>query len=459
MTLDIAALRGEIRRKSTTPARLLEIAALDPQLSRSVAQAKTTPPDVLDKLARSSDMPTRTRVAEHPSTALPTLLHLAGDPQWTVLKALTEHPNLPAEVLEKLSRHKRSTVRAAAVKMLLARGPLAQADWERLQRDPAEEVRMELAAYAGLDAAAVTAFLQDPAASVRYTILARSLGAYTHKLTRQSFPLPAPLTPAQVLPLLDDENADVRLYAVRVLERQKFDFLTLPLAQRERLALDADPTLASHILNLWPQWFAPSEAKSAAHILAELAQSPNEGLRIKALSLTEDARLLQAAAADPSEAVRAEVAARVRDLCALQGLAQDSSETVRLRLLSNPHAPRELLRQVAGSTPNFFSRSALFAHPNLTEADWQELLSDGGPVLAGGRIDFTGLYMQYRDTRPDVYLRIMDYLAHSQRADVLGQMLGYHMSPAAVVQLGQSIQQHAPQLLPRYKEKYGSAHR
>lgn len=459
MTLDIAALRGEIRRKSTTPARLLEIAALDPQLSRSVAQAKTTPPDVLDKLARSSDMPTRTRVAEHPNAALPTLLHLAGDPQWTVLKALTEHPNLPAEVLEKLSRHKRSTVRAATVKMLLARGPLARGDWERLQRDPAEEVRMELAAWKGLDAAQAAAFLQDPAASVRHTILARSLGAFTHKLSRQPFPLPAPLTPAQVLPLLDDENAEVRLYAVRVLERQKFDFLTLPLPQRERLALDADPALASHLLNLWPQWFAATEAESAAHILAELAQSPNEGLRMKALSLTEDARLLQAAAADPSEAVRAEVAARVRDLSALQGLAHDSSETVRLQILSNPHASRELLRQVAGSTPNFFSRSALFAHPNLTEADWQELLSDGGPVLAGGRIDFTRLYMQYRDTRPDVYLRIMDYLAHSQRADVLGQMLGYHMSPAAVVQLGQSIQQHAPQLLPRYKEKYGSAHR
>lgn len=458
MTLNLAALRGEIRRKDTTPERLLEIAELDPQLSRSVAKGKTTPPAVLDRLARSGDMPTRAQVAQNPNTLPATLFHLVDDPQWTVLKALTEHPHFPAELLGKLSCHKRSTVRAAAVRVMLERGPLSQSDWKRLLGDPAEEVRMELAAYAGLDAAQMAAFLQDPAAGVRHTILARGVGAYTHKLTRKPFSLPAPLTPAQVLPLLNDENADVRFYALRMLAKHNFDFLTLPPEERERLA--TDPALSREVVRLWPQWFRSSEPEAMRRTLASLRVSCDKEVKMHAFRLTDE-QTLKSYVASPREEERAEVAARVSDPVTLQKLAQDESSNVRFYLLYNPHLSRELVWQVVESLDLHerrpyqilpLQRPRVFGNPNLTESDWAALLADDSPIVSQ---DFHHFELSsWAGGDHEVLARMVSYLSRSHLPRVLSKIMNFHNTPQGRADLKKSIQQHAPDLLPRYQKLY-----
>ncbi len=438
MTVDLPALRGEIRRKDTTPQRLLEIAALDPQLSRSVAKAKTTPPDVLARLASSSDMPTRTRVAENPNAPAQALAHLASDPQWTVLKAVAEHPQLPAGILLKLSRHKRSTVRAAAVKVGLERGLFSPDDLREFLADPAGEVRLELAAWDGLDTAQADAFLHDPAASVRHTILCRSVGAYTHNFSRAPAALPAPLTTAQVLPLLDDEDGSVRLYALRVLDRLDFDFLSLPLTQRQKLARDEDGALRGWVLDHWSDWFAPStpaEARAAAEILTELASSP-------------------------TESVRAEVAWLAQDPALIRQMAQDESADVRAYLFLNPQTPHELLRQVADGLDNPLghpfrwgrcSGGPLLTHPNLTDTDWAELLADGGPLAR--LTDKVALSWVYRDF-PETWEKITRFLVKSTDPTVLAALVQWSLPADVRRDLKAALERHAPQLLPDYQKKY-----
>lgn len=461
MTLDLPALRGEIRRKDTTPARLLDIAALDPQLSRSVAKAKTTPPQVLDRLARSPDMPTRARVAEHSATPLPTLAHLAGDPQWTVLKALTENPNLPADLLLGLSRHKRATVRAAAVRAGLARGPLAPEDWTRLRQDPAEEVRLELAYWTALDIPHALELLQDAAAEVRRVVAQRQTQRVYLANHRQIPQVAQPLSAEQLLPLLDDESGEVRLPALRALHQLGFNFLLLPTEQRQKLVLGDDARVSEEILRrFWPDWFSGAETGAEQETLAGLRQNPAEAVRLLALRLTGDLDVVQTFADDPGESVRAEVAARVPDLPTLQKLAQDAEPWVRYYLTFNPHLPCEWLLRVVGTLelPLTFRPqwggpyvAPLLTHPSLTDADLRALLADDGPLSrTRHKVELNYIYRDHRAT----WAKILKILVESRDPDVLAALLEW-MPPADIrAELKTALERHAPQLLPRYRERY-----
>ncbi|WP_412026382.1 hypothetical protein [Deinococcus yunweiensis] len=111
MTLDLKALKREARSRGTSPARLMELAALDPQLSRQVAKSQRTPIPVLEHLAHSHDMQTRRAVATNLSTSPALLCQLGTDNQWTVLKAVALNSHTPSGVLLSLLSHHQKSVR------------------------------------------------------------------------------------------------------------------------------------------------------------------------------------------------------------------------------------------------------------------------------------------------------------------------------------------------------------
>lgn len=108
--LDLTTLKREARAKGTSETRLLELAALDVQLSRTIAKAAHTPLTVLEKLATSADMPTRRAVAANSHTPGAMLDKMAGDKQWTVLKAIAANPNATPPTLVQLLNHKQDSV-------------------------------------------------------------------------------------------------------------------------------------------------------------------------------------------------------------------------------------------------------------------------------------------------------------------------------------------------------------
>lgn len=169
MSLDLKPLKKEAGDRKTSAARLLELASMDVQLSRSVAKSKHAPAQVLEYLARSSDMTTRRAVAANPTIPLALMEKLARDNQWTVLKAVATNASTPPHLLKHLASHSRDTVRHALFqrdfvplpdevletfvhsphvedRRLLTRygHPLPQHVLQQLERDPDTQVRLNL---------------------------------------------------------------------------------------------------------------------------------------------------------------------------------------------------------------------------------------------------------------------------------------------------------------------------
>ncbi|WP_295818236.1 hypothetical protein [uncultured Deinococcus sp.] len=115
MTLDLMALKREIRSQKATPNRLKKIAMMDVTLARLIARRYHTPISVLEALALHPDVFTRRNVARHPQAPTSTLLLLAKNRRFHILKALASNQSTPGQVVNELARHQHHTVRAACL--------------------------------------------------------------------------------------------------------------------------------------------------------------------------------------------------------------------------------------------------------------------------------------------------------------------------------------------------------
>jgi hypothetical protein len=146
--MDLNALKKEAKSPSPSPERLLELAKLDPSLSREIAKRYALPLDVARELTKSRDMPTRAALARNHRIPLEILEILARDSQWTVAKAVlgakvNRKITLSRVIFETIARHKRHTVRQSAAEHFLCPADLL----EELAADAAPEVRSSVAEH------------------------------------------------------------------------------------------------------------------------------------------------------------------------------------------------------------------------------------------------------------------------------------------------------------------------
>lgn len=182
MTLDLTALKKEANQKGTSASRLLEIAALDVQLSRTVAKSRHTPLAVLEPLAKSADMPTRRAVAANPNTPATMLEKMAGDKQWTVLKAIAANPNTAPSTLVQLLDHKQDSVWQAVLEQ--PTWP-AEVQWAAAKHADVER-RWRAARYRGLLPEVLAHLAQDKDQKV-LTFLVRFNGEHLPQATLEGY--------------------------------------------------------------------------------------------------------------------------------------------------------------------------------------------------------------------------------------------------------------------------------
>lgn len=219
MTQDLTSLKREARHKSTSAGRLLELAALDVQLSRTVAQSKYAPANVLEQLSRSGDMPTRRAVAANPNTPLGLLDKLAKDHQWTVLKAVAGNPSTPEHVLILLASHKRDSVRQS----LFARYglPLTDRVLEVFLHSSQIKDRRKLASYSPLSPHLIGQLSKETDLEIRHNLVWRHGPVLSQELLGECAKAEPPQlreaaarhlqAPALLAGLLQDQDLGVRL--------------------------------------------------------------------------------------------------------------------------------------------------------------------------------------------------------------------------------------------------------
>lgn len=271
---DLQALKREARHKATSAQRLLELAALDPQVSRAVAGNKTAPLPVLEGLARSSDMPTRRAVAANAGATAALLNHLSKDRQWTVLKAVAVHPHTDAPTLERLSVHSRDTVKTA----LLGRSNLLSQVLETLGRDQDAGVRREVAWSSALPAPLIRALYADGDAGVRANIVQHDT-----------------LSAAQKRQALADPEAVVRASALRALAGLLPAAGSLTEAELWDAVRDPDETVRLCVADLLADDYARFHkflpASTVGAIADTLLRDPADEVRIVAAMRADPALL------------------------------------------------------------------------------------------------------------------------------------------------------------------------
>ena len=278
--MDLIALKKEARDKTTSDARLKELALLDLQLAQAIVKrAAPLSPALLEQLSRHADMQIQRAVAANHLASTSTLEYLSGHGQWTVLKAVAENPNSPKAVTEKLSLHKRNSVRQAVVK----RTDLNPQQIERLVADTDALVRLEVVQqrFGSLTKTQQDRLLTDAEVSVRLDAI-RIAVQYAQR-------------PECAIPALQDPDASVRTLGVQLCEfeilKQQFGTLihdpdpsvraalAWRLDEPSRLhQLASDPASTSAVLtNVAKNPFTPDSA------LHHLSQS-NDGNVLKALT-------------------------------------------------------------------------------------------------------------------------------------------------------------------------------
>ncbi|MCY1704312.1 hypothetical protein [Deinococcus sp. SL84] len=227
MTLDLTALKREARRKGTPPERLLELAGIGPVIARAVAASKYVVPEILVQLAESEDWVTRARVAHHRRTPLETLEKLAQDGEGGVLRNLLQNDRLPLCTLSTLAAHPNELVHEGVDRALaraLLRGRIAEEDAQTLRELAGEYpyLRPVIARYwRQIPPDLAVQWLSDPDGRVRNAILRRQTRTRPIYRCRRgsSHQLAQPLPLEAVLPLLNDEKADIRELAAQVIAR------------------------------------------------------------------------------------------------------------------------------------------------------------------------------------------------------------------------------------------------
>jgi hypothetical protein len=316
--IDLKALKREAKSKNTTLERLREIANLHVQISRAVATSHHAPPQILDDLARSSDMPTRAAVAKNPNTPLEGLERLSEDHQWTVLKGLTVNQKTSVAIFLRLALHRQSSVQVAVA--ISAFVPIRA---------------LEYLAQHGCEAAhhAMTASRQVTPGPV----LAMLIGQ-TNKEIRERLAL-HPNTPTETLwVLLEDQDETVRGAAACNANFSGKDL--------ERLALSSDMRIRAGVA---------FNRNSPGKVLQDLARDPEDTVRLTvALNHSTPANTLEILAGDTDEGVRQMVAMNPNlSRMAFDRLVEDAKPYVRFGLITSEYASSETRLEIMKSTPEF----------------------------------------------------------------------------------------------------------
>ncbi|WP_145999369.1 hypothetical protein [Deinococcus sp. UR1] len=112
MTLDWKALKREARKQGTPAARLLQLAALGPELSREVARGQHTPPQLLQALSSHPDTLTVEAVASNPHTP-PQTLEALSLKNTALAKKVAHNKSAPGPTLERLGKNQSDQIREA----------------------------------------------------------------------------------------------------------------------------------------------------------------------------------------------------------------------------------------------------------------------------------------------------------------------------------------------------------
>ncbi|WP_309569942.1 hypothetical protein [Deinococcus sp.] len=259
MTVDWKALKREARSKNTSAARLIELAAIDPKLSREIAKNQHTPLPVLERLARSTDVHTRKAVVYHPAITPAVLETLSSDRQWTVLRAVAGHPLTPGKALNHLAEHPQGTIRVDVV-----RNPqTAPSIRERLATDPNPEVRGAVAPSGALPTAVVQRLLDDPEPWVRGAALSNPQTGFERRLLA-----------------LDDGDDGVRSYALWLLKDEASANHVIAYEVLDRLVQDASAEMRESAA-MYVRWGLPKSPER--DVLADrLSADEDENVRFHA---------------------------------------------------------------------------------------------------------------------------------------------------------------------------------
>ncbi|GGN44896.1 hypothetical protein [Deinococcus daejeonensis] len=111
-TVDWKSLKRESRKQGTSAKRLLELAAMGPELSREVAKGQHTPPHVLQALAAHPDPLTVAAVASNPNTP-PQILEGLSLKNMALAKNVSHNKSTPELTLERLAKSQSSSIREA----------------------------------------------------------------------------------------------------------------------------------------------------------------------------------------------------------------------------------------------------------------------------------------------------------------------------------------------------------
>jgi len=259
MTVDLKALKQEARSKRTSVARLIELAALDPKVSREIARSKYTPVQVLEHLTQSSDVHTREAIIYHPAVTPALLEKLSSDGKERVLRAVAFHDLTPSTALGFLARHPQASVRSVVAK----NSQVPQSLKERFADDPDSEVRRAIARSAALPVDIIQRLLVDPAPEVRAAALSNPHTGFERRLAA-----------------LDDRDGGVRSFALWRLKDDALSGKVVAFDVLERLARDVDTDVRESVA-MYVRWGLPKSPER--DVLADqLSRDENEKVRFHA---------------------------------------------------------------------------------------------------------------------------------------------------------------------------------
>lgn len=168
--------------KSERSAALEKLANIDdPQIKRSVARNKLTPPAVLDLLAKESDIGLLGLISKNSSTSASTLEYLAKSEDWGLRSGVADNPSTPPYLLLILAKDK-DAEGGEYIRRSVAENPATpQAAFELLVKDKDWQTRASIAKNISTPEAIFEILAKDKEYSVREQV-ARNLVASSSAL-------------------------------------------------------------------------------------------------------------------------------------------------------------------------------------------------------------------------------------------------------------------------------------
>ncbi len=436
---ELLSLQEEAGNELTSSDRLTELATDSNELARQVALNPSTPPEVLQKLAHSSDATTRQHVAANPNTPTDVLLSLGSEfpealldnPIFSLL--LLENPNLvheiplstlrsllkcetvPVSLLEQAANNSDMAVQlAVATNVHTPQTVLAKLMHNYGEVSNAAQLHVTLAGEmtsgwheAALKAIKTTDFTFSPYLNTEFKpeqcieqlekrglvpkFVIEQLAKHEHKSIRQLIAR-NPNLPVNLLEqLAQDGDKEVRR---NVAANPK-----TPVPFLERLAQDGDKEVRRNVA---------ANPKTSAQFLEQLAlDGDKEVRRDLAKNPNIPIQLLEKLARDSDDAVRECVASnRNTPDWLLKRLARDDDDFVRQSVASNPKTPVRFLKHLVWDDFDF-TRWAVASNPSTPVQFLEQLARDSDRSFRG-----------YVAQNPNIPIQLLEQLAQDSDPEV-----------------------------------------